>query len=112
DAVPVPIDDSLPPAVVALVEDDAAVRQMVSEALAQLRLEVLVASDGLEGRQLIDGTKHIDLLLTDVGLPGLNGRELADAARQVHPDIKVLFMTGYAQNAAAAQGFLDTGMEL
>jgi len=50
--------------------------------------------------------------LTDVGLPGLNGRELADAARQVHPDIKILFMTGYAQNAVAGRGFLGRGMEL
>lgn len=111
-SVPVSVDESLQPAVVALVEDDAAVRQMVSEALTQLRLNVLVAADGIEGRTLMNQTEHIDLLLTDVGLPGLNGRELADEARQVHPDIKVLFMTGYAQSAAAAQGFLDTGMEL
>ncbi len=50
--------------------------------------------------------------MTDVGLPGLNGRQLADAARVLRPGLKILFMTGYAENAAAAGGFLDAGMEL
>ncbi|MVW79838.1 ATP-binding protein [Bordetella sp. 02P26C-1] len=105
-------EESLPNFVVALVEDDAAVRQMVSETLKQLRLEVLTASDGLSGRELVGEARRIDLLLTDVGLPGLNGRELADAARRTHPNLKVLFMTGYAQNAIAGEGFLSEGMEL
>lgn len=110
--LPMMADDKLPPVVVALVEDDVAVRQMVSEALKQLRVEVLTASDGIGGRTLVTQAEHLDLLLTDVGLPGLNGRELADAAREAHPDIKILFMTGYAQNAIAGRGFLGKGMEL
>jgi DNA-binding response OmpR family regulator len=52
------------------------------------------------------------LLVTDIGLPGLNGRQLADAARQQRPDLRVLFMTGYAENATIANGFLEPGMEM
>ncbi len=55
---------------------------------------------------------RLDLLVTDIGLPGLNGRQLADAARERRPDLKVLFMTGYAENAAIANGFLEPGMAL
>jgi len=55
---------------------------------------------------------HLDLLVTDMGLPGLNGRQLADAARVQRPALRVLFMTGYAEAAAAAEGFLEPGMEL
>jgi DNA-binding response OmpR family regulator len=54
----------------------------------------------------------LDLLITDVGLPGLNGRQLADAARKHRPELKVLFMTGYAENATVANGFLEPGMQM
>jgi DNA-binding response OmpR family regulator len=54
----------------------------------------------------------VDLLVTDVGLPGMNGRQLADAARQTRPDLKVLFITGYAHNAIIANGVLESGMEI
>ena len=62
--------------------------------------------------KVLESGARIDLLVTDVGLPGLNGRQLADAARTTRPGLKVLFMTGYAENAAIASGFLEAGMEL
>ncbi len=55
---------------------------------------------------------RVDLLVTDIGLPGLNGRQLADAARVSRPELKVLFMTGYAENATIANGFLEAGMQM
>ena len=61
---------------------------------------------------LLESEQRIDLLVTDVGLPGMNGRQLAEIARQHRPGLKVLFMTGYAQKAAERQGFLDQGMDM
>jgi DNA-binding response OmpR family regulator len=61
---------------------------------------------------MLRSKRRIDLLITDIGLPGLNGRQLADAARLLRPSLKVLFMTGYAENAALASGFLEPGMEM
>jgi DNA-binding response OmpR family regulator len=61
---------------------------------------------------VIETAGTIDLLVTDIGLPGLNGRQLADAARERRPDLKVLFITGYAESAAMAGGFLAPGMEM
>ena len=99
-------------AVVVVVEDDANVRDMVYECLAERGLRVLAAADGEAGLELVRATPDIDLLVTDVGLPGLNGRELADAARNTYPGLKVLLMTGYAGNAARDHGFLQRGIEL
>jgi CheY-like chemotaxis protein len=62
--------------------------------------------------QLLQSRQRVDLLVTDIGLPGLNGRQVADAARLTRPDLKVLFMTGYAENAAYARGFLEAGMSM
>jgi len=98
--------------VVLVVEDDANVREMVCECLAELGLEVLAASDGEAGLELLQSARGIDLLVTDVGLPGLNGRQLADAARVTRPGLRVLLMTGYAESAARGQGFLEQGLEL
>ena len=58
------------------------------------------------------GAGQIDLLVTDIGLPGLNGRQVADAARLRRPGLKVLLMTGYAENATLAKGVLEAGMEM
>jgi CheY-like chemotaxis protein len=68
--------------------------------------------DGPSGLALLDSVARVDLLVTDIGLPGLNGRQVADAARVRLPDLKVLFMTGYAENAAVANGFLEPGMSM
>ncbi len=99
-------------AVVVLVEDDINVREMVRECLVELGMRVVTANDGDAGLECVRATADIDLLVTDVGLPGLNGRQLADAARAAHPGLKVLLMTGYAESAALGSGFLDHGMAL
>jgi PAS domain S-box-containing protein len=98
--------------VVLVVEDEHAVRSLVVEVLSELGYWVLEAVDGPAGLEVLDSDLRIDLLVTDVGLPGLNGRQMADAARLKRPDLKVLFMTGYAENAVIANGFLEPGMAM
>jgi PAS domain S-box-containing protein len=98
--------------VVLVVEDEAAVRALVVDVLEDLGYQPLEAMDGLAGLEILRSSKRIDLLVTDVGLPGLNGRQLADAARVLRPDLKVLFVTGYAHNAAVGNGLLEPGMEI
>jgi PAS domain S-box-containing protein len=95
-----------------VVEDDADVRTMVCETLRDLNYTVLQASDAPSALKLLDGTGPIDLLLSDVILPGPNGRELANAALAKRPQLKVLFMTGYSRNAIVHQGRLDEGVQL
>jgi CheY-like chemotaxis protein len=74
---------------------------------------VLEAADGAAGLRLLDAEPAIALLFSDVGLPGgMNGRQLADRARQRRPDLKVLYATGYARNAIVHQGRLDPGVQL
>ena len=70
------------------------------------------AVDGTEGLRVGRAAPRLDLLVTDVGLPGLNGRQVADALRQDRPALKVLFVTGYAEGAATPSGFLDEGMAI
>jgi CheY-like chemotaxis protein len=97
---------------VLVVEDEASVRELVVEVLSELGYHTLEAVDGPSGLQMIEAAPALDLLITDVGLPGLNGRQLADAARNLKPGLQVLFMTGYAENAAVGHGFLEPGMEM
>ena len=98
--------------VVLVVEDETTVRDLVVEVLDDLGYRALEAADGPAGLKVLESNARIDLLVTDVGLPGMNGRQLADAARERRPDLRVLFMTGYAENAAIAGGFLEPGMEM
>jgi CheY-like chemotaxis protein len=84
---------------VVLVEDEDTVRAFVAEALRARGHTVLEAEDGPSGLRLLSGAARVDLLVTDVGLPGLNGRQMADAARERRPMLPVLFITGYAGNA-------------
>ena len=98
--------------VVLVVEDDATVRSLVTEVLCDLGYTTLEAADGPSGLAILRSGQRIDLLVTDMGLPGLNGRQVADGGRVDRPGLKVLFMTGYAQNAAVANGFLEPGMQL
>ena len=95
-----------------VVEDEAVVRSLVVEVLRTLGYCALEAADGPSGLAILQSSQRIDLLITDVGLPGLNGRQLADGARARRAGLKVLFMTGYTENAATANGFLEPGMEL
>jgi CheY-like chemotaxis protein len=98
---------------VLVVEDEDDVRALTVETLRDLGYDVLEATDGSVALQLIETEPGIRLLFTDVGLPGgLNGRQLADAARQHRPSLKVLFTTGYARNAIVHHGRLDPGVEL
>jgi CheY-like chemotaxis protein len=98
--------------VILVVEDETAVRDLVVEVLTDLGYDVLQANDGPSGLAILQSGQRINVLVTDVGLPGLNGRQLADAARLLRPALKILFMTGYAENAAVSGGFLEPGMEL
>jgi PAS domain S-box-containing protein len=98
--------------VVLVVEDEAVVRGLIVEVLGELGYQAIEAADGVKGLEILQSKRRIDLLVTDIGLPGLNGRQMTDAARQVRPDLKVLFMTGYAENAALASGFLEPGMSM
>lgn len=98
--------------VVLVIEDDEIVRGLVLDALQEAGYQALQASDGPAGLELLRQPLRIDLLLTDVGLPGLNGRQVADAARVLRPQLKVLLMTGYAETAAIPSGFLAPGMAL
>ena len=96
-----------------LVEDDDDVREHSQEVLSELGYRVLTARDGAGALAVLEMSTDIQLLFTDVGLPGaLNGRQLADEARRRRPDLKVLFTTGYARNAIVHQGRLDPGVEL
>jgi PAS domain S-box-containing protein len=98
--------------VVLVVEDEPVVRGLIVEVLAGLGYKAIEAEDGPRGLAVVQSNRTIDLLVTDIGLPGLNGRQLADAARALRPGLKVLFMTGYAENAALASGFLEPGMAM
>lgn len=98
---------------VLLIEDEHALRVIVEEVLRDAGYRVLTAQDGPAGLQLLNSDMKVDLLVTDVGLPGgLNGRQVADAARVGRPGLKVLFITGYADTAAVGNGRLDPGMEV
>ncbi|BAQ75438.1 sensory box sensor histidine kinase/response regulator [Pseudomonas sp. Os17] len=97
---------------VMVVEDDPAVRMLVLNVLNELGYRAFEAEDARSALPLLESPTRIDLLVTDVGLPGMNGRQLAEIARQQRPGLKVLFMTGYAEKAAERQGFLEPGMDL
>jgi CheY-like chemotaxis protein len=95
-----------------VVEDDDGVRQYASEILRDLNYQILEARDSETALRLLDADKKFDLLLTDVVLPGKNGRELATEIEKRRPGVKVIFMTGYSRNAIVHHGRLDRGTEL
>ncbi|WP_085603808.1 MULTISPECIES: ATP-binding protein [unclassified Pseudomonas] len=97
---------------VLIVEDDPAVRVLVSAVLSELGYGFVEAGDADGAMPILDSEQRIDLLISDVGLPGMNGRQLAEIGRQYRPDLKVLFITGYAEHAAVRGGFLDPGMQM
>ncbi|MCQ8241861.1 PAS domain-containing protein [Rhizosaccharibacter radicis] len=98
---------------VLVVDDEAAVRMLVCEVLDELGYRTIEAADGASGLALLQADERIDLLITDVGLPGgMNGRQMADAARVARPHLRVLFITGYAEGAVLADGHLDPGTEV
>jgi len=98
---------------VLVVDDEAAVRVLVTEVLGDLGYAPLEAEDGASGLRILNSDARVDLLVTDVGLPGgMNGRQMADAARVQRPGLKVLFITGYAENAVLSHGHLEPGMHV
>ncbi len=98
---------------VLVVDDEDAIRMLISEVLVEAGYRVLEATDGPSGLRILQSAARIDLLITDVGLPGgVNGRQIADAARTTRPDLKVLFITGYAENAVVGNGHLEAGMAI
>ena len=97
---------------VMIVEDDPSVRLIVLEVLEELGYTAIEATDARQAIPILQSSRRIDLLVSDVGLPGMNGRQLAEVARETRPDLRVLFITGYAQNAAVRGGFLDHGMDM
>ncbi len=115
DAAPVPLSDAPRTEggeTVLIVDDEESIRFLVAETLVDLGYTALEAADGPTAMKALAGDQHIDLLVTDVGLPGMNGRQLADAVRLSRPNLKVLFITGYAENAVLNHGHLDRGMHV
>ncbi len=98
---------------VLVVDDEPAIRMLIGEVLDELGYGFTEAADANEGLSVLHSAQPVDLLITDVGLPnGMNGRQLADAARRERPGLRVLFITGYAENAALEPGNLAAGMEV
>ncbi|TNC11775.1 PAS domain S-box protein [Methylobacterium terricola] len=98
---------------VLIVDDEPTVRLLVTEVLEDLGYTAIEAADAAAGLKVLQSDVRIDLLVTDVGLPGgMNGRQMADAGRVSRPDLKVLFITGYAENAVVGNGHLEPGMQV
>lgn len=97
---------------VLLVEDDPSVRLLIGEVLSELGYRAIEASDSSTAIKVLESRQAIDMMISDVGLPGMNGRQLADVVREYHPTVPILFVTGYAENAAIRAGFLGTNMAM
>jgi CheY-like chemotaxis protein len=98
---------------VLVVEDDPLIRELLREVLASLGYQVIEAGSGTEALQKAASQKErIDLLLTDVVMPGMNGRELADALRRERPGLRILYLSGYTQDILIRQGVLERGAAL
>jgi PAS domain S-box-containing protein len=107
------ITDSVGGATVLVIDDEPTIRMLMVEVLEEAGYIVVDAGDGVAGLKILQSDIRIDLLITDVGLPGgMSGRQLAEAARARRPDLKVLFITGFAENAAVGHGHLDPGMQM
>jgi CheY-like chemotaxis protein len=96
--------------VILVVEDDDLLRRLTCEALNELGYTVFDAENAINAIAILDRTENVKLLFTDVVMPGLNGRKLADEALLRRPGLKVLFTTGYTANAIVHGGMLDSGV--
>ncbi len=98
---------------VLVVDDEPSVRRLVTEVLEDLGYQALQAEDGASGLKILQSGRQVDLLITDVGLPGgMNGRQLAEAGLVALPDLKILFITGFAEGAVLGEGDLKPGMHI
>jgi PAS domain S-box-containing protein len=98
---------------VLVVDDEPSIRMLVTEVLEDLGYTAIEAADSVAGLKVLQSDVRIDLLVTDVGLPGgMNGRQMADAGRERRPELKVLFITGYAENALLGNGHLQPSMQV
>ncbi len=97
---------------VLVVEDDPSVRLLVVQVLEELGYRAIETEGGRDATPILQSARPIDLMISDVGLPGLNGRQLAEIARESRPKLPILFMTGYAEQAADQAAFLAEGMEI
>ena len=110
---PVPTAEQASKITVLVVDDEPTVRMLVAEVLSDLGYAAIEAADGAAGLQIVQSNVRLDLLITDVGLPGgLNGRQVADAAREARPGLKVLLITGFAENAILGSGLIGPGMQV
>ena len=94
------------------VEDDASVRMLIRDVLQELGYYPIEAAEPEAALPILASDQRIDLLISDVGLPGMNGRQLAEVARKHRPKLPILFITGYAENAAIRAGFLGSNMAM
>ncbi|WP_375195741.1 CHASE3 domain-containing protein [Sphingobium sp.] len=112
--IPVPAPAELPRArgeeIILVVEDEERVRHMSVDSLRELGYTIVQASDGEQALAMLAIQPRIDMLFTDIVMPGINGRELADRARETRPDLKILYTTGYTRNAIVHNGMLDPGL--
>jgi signal transduction histidine kinase len=97
---------------VLFVEDDASVRMLIRDVLQELGYFPIEAAEPESALPILASSQRIDLLISDVGLPGMNGRQLAEVARKHRPKLPILFITGYAENAAIRAGFLGSNMAM
>ncbi|WP_055003060.1 PAS domain-containing protein [Pseudomonas coronafaciens] len=113
DALIPPVEFTQSGETILIVDDEPTVRMLLTDSLGDLGYTLIEAADSLAGLKLLRSDVHIDLLITDVGLPGgMNGRQMADAGREVRPQLKTLFITGYAENAAIGDEQLGPGMRV
>jgi PAS domain S-box-containing protein len=99
--------------IVLVVDDEPTIRMLITDTLAELGYRAIEAGDAASGLKVLQSDARVDLVISDVGLPGgMNGRQMVDAARTRRSDLKVLFITGYADNAAIGNGHLEPGMHV
>jgi CheY-like chemotaxis protein len=103
---------SAPNPPVLVVEDDPRVRDLLVEVLVEQKCRVVEAADGLSGLRILKDTPSIQLVISDIGLPGMDGRRMVEEARAARPDLKVILTTGYAHSLALTEGLRDPDMEL
>jgi CheY-like chemotaxis protein len=98
---------------VLVIDDEPLVRMLITDVLRDLGYAAIEAVDGPSGLKILRSAVRIDLLITDIGLQGeMDGGQVAEMARKLRPDLKVLFVTGFAENAALSQGRINAGMSV